>query len=798
MGSIDHESIVESESSSRGLEQHDRHRCHDTYSMKWLCIILVILFSPGAFAQGKYDCADLGLAQSCLSSNNVAGLLNIRMFGAKGDGVTDDTAAIQKAIDTAYANNDSGVFCPSGQYKTTSPLYLDPPGNLRSNLSNPTMFNFSLAFVGQDESMGTGYEINWGCQIQASFTNGPALYVGTGQHMRVANIGLVCEPCTYHGNIPSTAVGIALTGGDGGSSVNLIENVNADYFYADFKTDANGGCCLDDSVTFRKVVATDAYAGIDIFGQQSASIRVDDCTCAFNAISIWNQSNIEGVVVSGGNLSNEYGASNSFGIASVSSLSKSNNSGFPYPSNGNGANWYLFTFTATIASPDQYVPNVYNSWVMSTPGFGLVPMIMTAWNSGTDQATFELWAPWVYATFGTQIDLTAGTTDLQSELQNVSTIYAAERVTALLGGTIKATGITLEEQGACFTIADTSESQISGNAPAASAGGNSIWVENSIFGNTGNTGASNPIFYCQQAFPLIYQPVAGVIDFENNTFGEQALSNDAGIIDLASFGVLPNSTSPERGVFIAKNNRRWYNPNVRYSAGSRDGSWNSVSITNGYFDDYSSGHGAGYWDPTPFLPRQPSGSFPPFVNQTLYARDGEMATPYIGWRPDPSRTPNLPPTLYSSVSGSLGALGTYPVINCETVYKSVDWNSTALAHVWARSASCPMFSYGQNLTNALLSGTITWSYDGQSNVVKLDATTLSWMFAGLAIGLPDPSSGTDWYIVTGVYPTLGYITVVNADSDTNNYGLLVGTAGTTYSCSSSCSISEKSYSWTQY
>ena len=45
------------------------------------------------------------------------GLINVRVYGARGDGVTDDTAAIQAALDASL-----NVFIPSGTYKTSSPL----------------------------------------------------------------------------------------------------------------------------------------------------------------------------------------------------------------------------------------------------------------------------------------------------------------------------------------------------------------------------------------------------------------------------------------------------------------------------------------------------------------------------------------------------------------------------------------------------------------------------------------------------------------------------------------------------
>jgi hypothetical protein len=42
--------------------------------------------------------------------------VNVRTFGAQGDGLSDDTVAIQKAIDGAYARKGNVVFFPSGNY----------------------------------------------------------------------------------------------------------------------------------------------------------------------------------------------------------------------------------------------------------------------------------------------------------------------------------------------------------------------------------------------------------------------------------------------------------------------------------------------------------------------------------------------------------------------------------------------------------------------------------------------------------------------------------------------------------
>ena len=63
-----------------------------------------------------------------LSSTTGNPWLNVRTFGAQGDGLADDTAAIQKAIDEAKARRGSVVFFPSG-------IYLISQITLRSGIS---------------------------------------------------------------------------------------------------------------------------------------------------------------------------------------------------------------------------------------------------------------------------------------------------------------------------------------------------------------------------------------------------------------------------------------------------------------------------------------------------------------------------------------------------------------------------------------------------------------------------------------------------------------------------------------
>jgi len=105
-------------------------------------------------------------------------LFDVRDYGAKGDGTTDDTAAIQAALDAAYhctnCNGGGGrVVFPPGKYKVTSPLVF---GNASSTLNG--------AVIG-GESSGKAAEIHY-----AGATSGAALQIINCQWCRAENLNI--------------------------------------------------------------------------------------------------------------------------------------------------------------------------------------------------------------------------------------------------------------------------------------------------------------------------------------------------------------------------------------------------------------------------------------------------------------------------------------------------------------------------------------------------------------------------------------------------------------------------------
>jgi sugar lactone lactonase YvrE len=125
-------------------------------------------------------------AQPASGSNIIRALppmdswINLRSLGAKGDGVSDDTAAIQKAID-----EHSAIYIPEGRYLVTNTLHLKPDTVLIG--LHPSMTQFDIP-DGAAAFQGPGAPV-------------PLIETPQGGHNIVTGIGL------YTNGINDRAVG---------------------------------------------------------------------------------------------------------------------------------------------------------------------------------------------------------------------------------------------------------------------------------------------------------------------------------------------------------------------------------------------------------------------------------------------------------------------------------------------------------------------------------------------------------------------------------------------------------------
>ena len=111
------------------------------------------------------------------------GPLNVKWFGAKGDGVTDDQWSIQAAIDYSIYTDTTikQVYIPSGEYVIGKTIHLG---------YGKAYHSVSLMGDGTPSFRGSVNEFN-GTTLKPNFSNAPALNIQGARYTRVENISLL-------------------------------------------------------------------------------------------------------------------------------------------------------------------------------------------------------------------------------------------------------------------------------------------------------------------------------------------------------------------------------------------------------------------------------------------------------------------------------------------------------------------------------------------------------------------------------------------------------------------------------
>ncbi|MBI2412482.1 MAG: hypothetical protein HYV24_04655 [Deltaproteobacteria bacterium] len=114
--------------------------------------------------------------------------VDVRAFGATGDGATDDTAAIQDAINYAAANG-LNVYAPEGHYKFTN-LYFHYHATSNPGWPQTAGFEGKLAFFGDGAVSGYNYanDVWKRTVLESTDATGPAIMIdGSGVGARLSN-----------------------------------------------------------------------------------------------------------------------------------------------------------------------------------------------------------------------------------------------------------------------------------------------------------------------------------------------------------------------------------------------------------------------------------------------------------------------------------------------------------------------------------------------------------------------------------------------------------------------------------
>ena len=113
--------------------------------------ILVDLAAPNGSSLVGYTQGDLDAVATTVQAK-LRETVSVKDFGAVGDGVADDTTAIQNAIDSGAGE----VYFPDGTYKTTAPIYLDGGVSLVGSNSSNSVIKKTTTTAGTGSNLARG------------------------------------------------------------------------------------------------------------------------------------------------------------------------------------------------------------------------------------------------------------------------------------------------------------------------------------------------------------------------------------------------------------------------------------------------------------------------------------------------------------------------------------------------------------------------------------------------------------------------------------------------------------------
>jgi hypothetical protein len=112
--------------------------------------------APGSSAYMSYVPAGTGAVTTTVQAK-LRESVSVKDFGAVGDGVADDTAAIQLAINAAQLAGGGTVFFPAGSYKVSATLLINQPGVYllgagmwNTNITRSGDYGDTILFTGND------------------------------------------------------------------------------------------------------------------------------------------------------------------------------------------------------------------------------------------------------------------------------------------------------------------------------------------------------------------------------------------------------------------------------------------------------------------------------------------------------------------------------------------------------------------------------------------------------------------------------------------------------------------------
>lgn len=209
-----------------------------------------LLLSVGAVGGSSTLVTATGTTTARTLAERSADRFNVKDYGAKGDGATDDTAAVQAALTAAAASGRQGgtVIFPRGEYRITSTITVAPAGQMTFlRVTGDSMDSTALSWYG-----GAGTAL---------------LFAGRTRGLRLENLRIEQK------GVAGTGVGVQFAGDVAGTnhSGNVLEQVRVQGFSEGIALgDASGHAASETEL--RNVVFTLCTTGLVLRDTQTTNV----------------------------------------------------------------------------------------------------------------------------------------------------------------------------------------------------------------------------------------------------------------------------------------------------------------------------------------------------------------------------------------------------------------------------------------------------------------------------------------------------------------------------------------------
>lgn len=233
-----------------------------------------------------------------------ADVVNVMDFGAKGDGATDDTAAIQAAVVYA-AGIGKACYIPSGKYLTSSDIYL--PSHIR-------VFGAGRSVTRINLSTSADLLVDGFCnekRFKAKYQSEPQTEYDEDIHISELTVHMCGWDRAAQGSDTYGGCGVKLAGVKNAtvSNVTVVEPIMHGFDCATFELANNynvghfnyasvlGGC---DSILFAGTTTVNPVTDDGITTHFATNVAVDGHTSIFNRAGVTVKNNQAGVEFDGG------------------------------------------------------------------------------------------------------------------------------------------------------------------------------------------------------------------------------------------------------------------------------------------------------------------------------------------------------------------------------------------------------------------------------------------------------------------------------------------------------------------